>query len=483
MIVLGEVKHMLARIVTTALLVLVIATTPMLALSDLEQSLVGTWQGELSLGQMKLRLVLHFENTDGRLSATMDSPDQGAKGITVDSVLVEGDSLRLKLTSLGAAYNAVYYAKGDSLSGTFMQAGMDLPLTLLETDSPIEVKRPQEPQPPFPYTSEEVTFFNERDSITLAGTFTVPDSGEPFPAVVLISGSGPQNRNEEVFGHKPFMVIADYLTRHGIAVLRFDDRGVGESEGDFFTATSEDFASDVEAAVRYLKRRTEIDPSSIGLIGHSEGGIIAPMVAVENDEIAFIVLLAGTGVPGSEVVSSQEKRIMETSGLDSVLVRKQAALSREMLKIAVSDIALADKRVDLREFMEARRELIPEEQWDEEMLTDVMIDAQIEQYLSPWMQFFLTYDPSIALRKVDCPVLVLNGELDLQVIPEQNLPAIEVALQEGENTSYKIVELEGLNHLFQHAESGHPTEYSRIEETFAPEALEIMTAWITEIVK
>ncbi len=457
--------------------------TPLLGFSKTEQKLTGDWQGDLNIGAVSLRLVLHLDSTGNQLTATVDSPDQGAKGITVDSVIVQGDSLELKLLALAAGFRAQYFADGDSISGMWAQGGMDLPLQLTRAIGPVDLIRPQEPQPPYPYAVEDVTFRNDRDSITLAGTLTYPKTGAPFPAAVMITGSGPQNRDEEVFGHKPFKVIADYLSRKGIAVLRFDDRGIGKSTGNFATATSEDFAHDVEAAVAFLRGRDDINHAKIGLIGHSEGGVIAPMVAAQDKKIAFVVLLAGTGVPGSDVLALQEKRIMEATGIDSATVARDAAMSKQLLKIATSDKSPVDKRVALTDAMEMMRDTIPQDRWQQEGFTDVMISAKIEQLMSPWMQFFLKYDPAPALSKVKCPVLVLNGSNDLQVLPDQNLPAIEAALKKGGNTSYKIVKLKGLNHLFQHSDTGSPTEYARIEETFAPEALDTLGNWLAGVVK
>ncbi len=455
--------------------------SPLLALSTPEARLVGTWGGELDISVLKLRLVVHLDSTDNRLTATLDSPDQGANGIPVDSAFVAADSLHLLLFALAARFEGRISANVDSLEGTWTQGGKSFPLTLTRGAAAIERRRPQEPQPPFPYRSEDVQFHNQAADITLAGTLTLPETGTNFPAVVMISGSGPQNRNEEVMSHKPFLVISDFLTRHGIAVLRFDDRGVGDSDGEFATATTQDFATDAEAAVDFLKGRPEIDKHKIGLIGHSEGGIIAPMVAVNDNDVAFIVLLAGTGVKGSEVLALQELRIMEASGADSLELAKLAALRKEMLAITNTDQPLGERRERLTELLEQQREGVPEEQWDAEGLSDIVIAATVEQYLSPWMQFFFRHDPATTLEKVNCPVLALNGALDLQVIPEQNLPAIEAALKLGGNSSYKIVKLDGLNHLFQHTEIGLPAEYATIEETFAPEALELIAGWIKAV--
>jgi hypothetical protein len=326
-------------------------------------------------------------------------------------------------------------------------------------------RRPQDPVKPYPYREEEITFPNSVAAITLAGTVTLPQGKGPFPAVVLITGSGPQNRDEEIVGHRPFLVLSDYLTRRGLAVLRVDDRGTAKSGGDFSTATTADFATDVEAAVAYMKSRPDI--GRIGLIGHSEGGIIAPMVASRNPDIAFIVLLAGTAVPGSEIIPEQVKLLNMVAGKTPEQAAEAAAKERSVLRLVVTEKDPAELKKKLHEILSP---LMQQEQ----------IDPTIESLTSPWFKYFLTYDPAPALRKVKCPVLALNGSLDRQVSPAQNLLAIRAALQQGGNRHFEAVEMPGLNHLFQTAKTGSPEEYQVIEETFSPAALEKIAGWIQQ---
>jgi pimeloyl-ACP methyl ester carboxylesterase len=357
------------------------------------------------------------------------------------------------------------------------------------------------PKKPYPYHEEEVTFANTEAKIELAGTFTKPKDGGPHPAVVLISGSGPQDRDESLLGHQPFLVIADYLTRQGIAVLRYDDRGVGQSKGDHDAATSADFATDAYAAVKYLQSRADVDGKRIGLAGHSEGGVIAPMVAAGHpDDIAFIILMAGTGLPGDEILSDQLAAILKTKGLKERDIHLQLALQKKLISLTKAGgepKELAKKlAAAAKEYMDA----LPEE--DRKVLESIagqtddgttkkgpdekekMADAEkaMKRLANPWMVYFLNYDPRPTLQKVKCPVLALNGEFDLQVTPKLNLPAIEQALRAGGNTQHKVVELKGLNHLFQHSKSGDPGEYGTIEETFAPEALKLMADWLNQTV-
>ena len=330
-------------------------------------------------------------------------------------------------------------------------------------DGKAEVRRPQNPVKPYPYRAEDLQYANPGAGIKLAATLTIPPGKGPFPAVVLITGSGQQDRDESLLGHKPFLVLSDYLTRKGIAVLRSDDRGAGGSGGDFAIATTADFATDTEAAVAYLKTRPEVDPHRIGLIGHSEGGVIAPMVAARNGDIAFIVMMAGTGVPGDRIVAAQVVAGAEAAGMDHESAAKAGEQERRVLD-------LVEHETDpgaLRRKLGAELGLPP-----------AQIDAAYRQLTSPWYRYFLTYDPAPALRKVACPVLALDGEKDTQVPAKLNLPAIRQALEDGGNRHFEVDELPGLNHLFQHAKTGAFSEYSQIEETIAPEALEKMAAWI-----
>jgi fermentation-respiration switch protein FrsA (DUF1100 family) len=444
-----------------------------------EQLLTGSWQGTLTVPGASLRVVFNFKpKAEGGYTATLDSPDQGAFGIPADSVIVQDTLVRVPIRSIGGELNGVRLAGADSISGTWSQGGMQLPLVLKYSSKEVEKpKRPQEPKKPYPYKEQEVTFTNPEAGITLAGTLTLPKSGGPFPAAVLITGSGPEDRDETVFGHRPFLVLADYLTRQGIAVLRYDDRGVGKSTGNFGTATSTDFASDAKAAVAYLKTRKEVRADKIGLIGHSEGGVIAPMVAAESKDIAFIVMMAGTGVTGDQVILEQAALIAKAMGTGEEEVQEARAINRKAFGIIESGEDSASVVSDLRTLLlSAAAASAPKDT----QTTEARINAQIKQITSPWFRYFLAYDPRPALRKVRCPVLAIDGEKDLQVSPKQNLPQIEAALREGGNKVFTVRELPGLNHLFQTATKGTPDEYAKIEETISPTALKLIGDWILE---
>jgi fermentation-respiration switch protein FrsA (DUF1100 family) len=428
----------------------------------------GSWLGTLDAGAVKLRLVLRIFNASDGLAATLQSPDQGPQWIPATSIKRAGSSLNFTIDSLGVVYEGKIGADLNSIDGTFTQGGNPLPLALkrIKDQAELQVRHPQNPVKPYPYREEEVTYPNKTAGNTLAGTLTIPPGKGPFPAVLLISGSGPNDRDETCFGHKPFLVLSDYLTRRGIVVLRADKRGIGKSTGDLARATTADFATDAEAGVAYLKSRPEADPRRIGLIGHSEGGVVAPMVAAGDPGVAFVVMMAGDGVPGDQIIVEQTRLIAEAAGESREKAGEDAAKERELLALVETEKDETALTKELREKLAALG--VPEAQ----------IGASIQSFISPWYRYFLTYDPATALRKVACPVLAIDGSLDLQVPPAQNLPASRMALEEGGNKHFEIDELPGLNHLFQTAKTGAVSEYGEIEETISPLALDKMGSWI-----
>jgi len=438
----------------------------------------GPWEGTLDVGAAKLRLVLKVSKAaDGSLTAKADSPDQGANDLPVDVVTFKDNALHFEMKRLLASYDGKLNADSSEFTGEFKQGGASFPLNLKRVTKPSSPNRPQEPKKPYPYDEEEVSYENKRDSVKLAGTLTLPRTKAPFPAVILITGSGAQNRNEELLGHKPFLVLADYLTRLGIAVLRVDDRGVGSSTGSVANSTSENFAGDVLAGIEFLKTRKEINAKQIGLIGHSEGGIIAPMVAAQSSDVAFIVLMAGTGLTGEEILYLQGALILKANGATPEMLAKQRTTQELMFSTLkkTADNAAAEKQMH-EEFAKQTASLSDAEKKQAEQT----FNAQIKSVTSPWFRYFLTYDPRPALLKVKCPVLALNGENDLQVPINENLREIEAALKRGGNKDVTIVRLAKLNHLFQTSETGSPGEYSKIEETIAPVALKTMGDWILQ---
>lgn len=445
-----------------------------LLISSLEaQDITGDWNGVLDVMGTQLTLVFHIQKSDSGYTATFDSPDQRAMGIPFTIVEYNSEKLILRASNIGAFYEGIPAA--DSIAGTWNQGGQSFELNMHRNEVEKEAyRRPQEPEKPYPYHEEEVTFENKKHSLTLAGTLTLPKESGSFPAVILISGSGPQNRNEEVFGHKPFLVLADYLTRQGIAVFRYDDRGMAESTGNFATATSQDFANDVLSAIEYLKSRDEIDQNQIGLIGHSEGGLIAPIVVNRTDDVDFMILLAGTGVPGKEISRMQGRTLLDAD------VSDRDAYNRfidKTLAIASSSKPTDVKKEELtqhyRNSKVVMNELLPEG-----IDFDAFVEQQVEGALRPWSQFFYNHDPADELKNITIPVLSLIGSQDVQVPPEMNHPPIQKALEKAGNEDFTIKELKGLNHMFQESETGSMMEYSEIEQTFSPIALEEISNWI-----
>ncbi|MBI4889104.1 MAG: alpha/beta hydrolase [Acidobacteria bacterium] len=425
----------------------------------------GDWEGVLKLPSAQLRLRLHLKAAPSGLAGTMDSVDQNAFGLPISDVTFTAGTLKWQMPQLRASFEGQMNAAGNEIAGNFTQ-GMALPLTLKRMDPAAAAsagpKRPQMPQPPFPYTAADVAFPSKSSGVTLAGTLTMPAGKGPHPALILVTGSGPQDRDESLMGHKPFLVLADCLTRQGIAVLRYDDRGIGKSTGSFATATSLDFSMDAEGALDFLKTRPDINAKSIGIAGHSEGGIIAPMVAARRSDVAFIVLLAGTAVTGADVILEQGQAIARVSGATEEQLKAARAKQLEFTRIMNSTSDPGELEKKLREFLAGAPNA----------------DAQIRQLTSPWMRFFMTYDPAPTLAKVKCPVLALNGEKDLQVLPDQNLPPMKAALEKGGNKDVTILRLPSLNHLFQSAKTGAVSEYAQIEETMSPAALEAIAKWV-----
>ncbi len=445
----------------------------LISLTSFSQSIKGTWKGELSISGMSLPLVFHIDSTENGLVSTMDSPSQGAKGIPTNTTVFSNNELMIQIDKIQFIYKG-NLVSNDALNGEVTQFGktfaMNLQRLLLEEQPK---GKPQEPTQPYPYISEEVSFVNPIGGHSLAGTLTLPNAEGRFPCAILISGSGPQNRDEELIGHKPFLVLSDYLTRQGIAVLRFDDRGVGKSGGDFSSATTGDLATDVEAAITYLKTRSDI--ISIGLIGHSEGGIIAPMVASRNKEtVAFVVLLAGTGIRGKELLLLQAQLISKVNGVSTAQIKKNTSLNEKLYTLVMTSNDNAQIKKEATKLMA---------EYSATRVSEADVDGLLAQINSPWFRYFLNLDPSVFLEKTTCRVLALNGSLDLQVPAKENLAAIEKSLKVAENKQYKIVTLKGLNHLFQKAKTGNPSEYATIEETFNPKALNEIGEWILEVYK
>ena len=443
----------------------------------------GSWSGDLNVMGVKLTLNFNFTSAgDGDdITCTLDSPNQNAFGIPCSKVVIShnadkasGDTIEVSIDALRASYRGVVC--GDSvIDGKFKQ-GMEFPLTLHRIAAPaVAAQRKQTPKAPFPYKTRDVKIQNTADGVTLAGTLTLPAEGKNFPAVVLVSGSGAQNRDEEMMGgHRPFAVIADYLTRHGIAVLRYDDRGTAESTGDFKSCITQDFARDAEAAFKFLASQPEINKKKIGYLGHSEGGMIAFMNAAKDKNVAFIVTLAAPATKGRDLMIRQ-------TGLIAAIIRSSEIVKHDRKTEMIFDaIDQATDSATLRKQLfgiltdGGCPDSIPAEQRKN-------IEQQISVMTSPWYMNFIKYDPANAIRAVKCSVFALGGSLDSQVDAEINLAAIR-SLCGSKRVETQLYP--GLNHLFQSCKPGMESlMYNQIEETISPQVLDDMAKWITSVAK
>lgn len=453
---------------------------------------MGYWAGSFQILRDTVQVVVEITEAAGGgeafaggevFAGEVALPRQGIFQVPTTPAWDE-DELRFAVDALGGRFEGRLNRDRSAIRGDWYQAGGVFRLTLSPIDEPPRPARPQEPEPPFPYHIDTVSIPHSDGGVVLAGTLTTPAEGGPHPAVVLVSGSGPQDRDETLFRHKPFLVLADHLTRSGIAVLRYDDRGIAESVGDFANATSEDFATDALAAVAFLLGHGDVDPDRVGIIGHSEGGIVAPMAAIRSDQVGFIVSLAGTGISGRELLELQTRLIMEASGVSPPVMALNQAIQDEVLDNLMA-AANAETAVEA-----AKQQL--EEAWGGLPMraitalglasqVDRAMEEMVSQVASPWMFFFLEFDPTTAFERVEVPVLALNGSLDLQVPPDPNLFRIQEALERGGNTNVTAIEMEGLNHLFQPARTGLPSEYGNIQETMDPEVLRIIADWINAL--
>lgn len=448
------------RLILATLLAVVATTAPLAAQAQDLTPILGDWYGALDVGA-KIPVVLHVK-ADG--TASIDSPSQGAAGLPA-SISLAGSTVTVVLAAPPARFEGAVSADGASLVGQWRQGGGASPLTFTRT-APAAAKRPQTPKPPFPYRAEEVSYVNPTSGLKLAGTLTLPNGPGPFPVALMITGSGTQDRDETIQGHKPFLLLADALTRRGVTVLRVDDRGAGGSEAGktIMSVTSADFATDVEAGVAFLRARHDIDPDRVGLIGHSEGGLIAPMVAAKDPRIAFVAMIGAPGVSGERVMLSQTRALMLAHGapvakVDAVSVEDRAAY--DLIKAGPDPAASRPKLVAL---------------FQADGAPEAAAQRKAAMLSLPWMQYFLASDPIPALQALKCPVLDVNGGQDLNIVPAINLPPIRAAL--ANNPDATVRELPGLNHLLQTASAGQPEGYGAIEETMAPAALALIVDWV-----
>lgn len=458
-----------------------------LVLSSFAQDIVGDWYGVLKVPGAQLNIVYHFTKNGDIYSGTMDSPDQKAFGIKIEKVEFSNNKLELNVSILNMKYVGTYLADSNKISGKFSQGPFNTTLDMKREKgnqvSAASAVRPQDPVS-FPYKREEVTFTNPKAGNTLAGTLTMPENGKVSKIVILVTGSGPQNRNEDLgpMNHRPFLVWSDWLTRQGIAVLRYDDRGIAKSTGNFQTATTADFADDAEAAVAFIRSRADLKSLSIGILGHSEGGMVAPIVAARNKEVKFIVSLAGPGIPISELMVQQNDDILRLSGVSDSVIENATVTNRKIYELvnANKDLSPSSLKLKIGDVLEQQLKAHPQEGLDDEKKKEYL-DMISTTVMAPWFRYFIGVKPVDYWSKVKCPVLALNGTLDVQVKAEPNLAAIKSILQKNGNKKVETVALPGLNHLFQKAVKGSVAEYEQIEETVNPAALTKVSNWINQL--
>ena len=459
------------------------------------QNITGTWQGTLDVQGNQIPLVFHIKkDSTNKWIAAFDSPSQHAFNLPCSEVILKDDSIILMMAIINGKYAGQLNKDKTQITGSWFQGAGTLPLTVKKTSETATVKeqkRPQTPRPPFPYHSNDVVYTNADQSIQYGGTLTYPKTDSlknsakinSYPAVILITGSSQQDRDETLFDHKPFAVIADYLTRRGFVVLRVDDRGIGKTTGIFSEATTMDFAKDLEAGLDFLEKQPMVNKNKIGLIGHSEGGMIAPIVADERKEIKFIILLAGPGIPIIDLMQQQMEAVSISNGASIVDARANGQLMRIVWDEAAKN---EDSATTIRYIR------IKIDSWSKTLDTAMLakfksqdtaaINNQITQALtalnSRWYRYFISFNPQPYLEKLDCKVLALNGSKDVQVIAASNLKGIKQSLQKSKSPKYDVIEIPGLNHLFQSCIRCNPSEYNDLEESFSPVALEMMGNWL-----
>lgn len=456
---------------------LLAAAPPAHAAVPSAEDFLGLWHGEIDMPVVKVEFLLNLKQEGGAWTGTMDIPAQGTRDLPLNRVEVNPPEVRFAIPNVPGEPLFIGVLADERVTGVMQQSGHDIPFRMAR--DPLErANRPQEPKAPFPYRTEEVTV---RDGdVVLAGTLTTPlGVSGPYPAVLLLTGSGAQNRDEEIFGHKPFLVLADHLTKAGMAVLRMDDRGVGGSNGKVHLSTTADFARDALAGVRFLRSRREIDRRRIGLAGHSEGGTVAALAAARSKDVAFVILLAGAGVPGADLVLRQAEEMSRARGLPKEAVAAEQELLREAIRLVTAGADSAAMHESLAATTLRLRGGVADSLKASIELAQTSAAAMSQAMRTPWFRHFLRYDPRDALRQVRVPALALAGELDMQVSPAQNLPEIEAALRErSKDVTVRL--LPGLNHLFQPARRGLPEEYEEIETTVDPGVLRTIEGWIVE---
>ncbi len=454
------------------------------------QDIINKWSGILNAGAQKIELRLNLiQHTDKTFASNWDIPAQKAKGLSSSKTELLNNKLSIEIKMIGATYVGSINLSGDKIEGTWSQSGMNFPFNLVpfkEGQTELIIVKPQTPKAPFAYQVKDFVYEGVDTKLSYGTTITYPSDNTKHPLIILITGSGKQDRDETIFDHKPFAVIADYLTKKGYAVMRVDDRGTGKSTGDFSKSTTADFALDVQEHIRYAKNLPMIDSSKIGLLGHSEGGIIAPMVAIKNKSVAFIILMAGPGIEITELMALQNEMVLKSAGISQDAINAYIPLYKKLMKtiIAVDSIkdAISTSTEMIKDWYNTTDKNLALLTTNIKSASDINKFATImsETLLTKWWKYFASYNPQIALQKIKCPVLAMNGSADIQVAADANLKGIEVSLKKAKNNKLTVKKFEGLNHLFQNCTKCTVAEYGELETTIEPEVLEYIYQWLVK---
>lgn len=452
-----------------------------------QKKFIGMWEGTLKAGVADVRMVFHISAGDkDTLKAVLEMVEQQSS-VPAGEVELLGDTVKIKIKEAHAMYEGVL-VNDTTLQGAWKQIGVSIPMHLKKVDKITYPVRPQTPVPPFSYKSEDIEYFNGDNSIKYAGTITIPPGKGPFPAAILITGSGQQNRDETMAGHQPFAVIADHLTKQGFVILRVDDRGIGGTTGDVKNATTADFAKDVMVGLDYLKKRPEVNAKKLGMIGHSEGGMIAAMVGAERKDIDFIIFLAAPGIKITELMVEQNQAVLAKSGMPSKYVTAYASLYRKLIETIVTSNT-AQVRENLTAVVDKWRDttdktaVISTTRIFNSKTRDEFVNQFATLAENAWFSYFFRFDPVPYLEKLSGKILALNGSQDVQVVSASNLAGIKEALKKSKAKTVDVIELPGMNHLFQTCKDCSLVEYGRLDETFSPIALQKMSEWLKKNVQ
>jgi pimeloyl-ACP methyl ester carboxylesterase len=448
-----------------------------------QSSFIGMWEGKLKAGA-DIRMIFHVAKDDAGYTAALDCPDQGLKGVKASTLRIVNDSIYLEIAQFQAKYSGKLQGSSE-ISGVFYQ-GMSLPLNLKKIEKIEAIVRAQTPVEPFPYRSENLLYTNKDKSITYGATITIPNGKGTFPAALMLTGSGQQNRDEEILGHKPFAVIADHLTRNGFIVLRVDDRGMGQTTGDVKSSTTLDFANDAIVSLNYLMNRQEVDKGKVGLIGHSEGGMIAQIIASERSDLDFVIMLAAPGDKIIKLMCDQNEAVLTKAGLPEEYVKAYSSLYNSIMLSVINSTneSLSENiKQDVDNWIQKtpNQIVLATTGIKDELSKSNFVQAFAKQTSSAWFKYFLSYDPSTSIKKIKAKVLAVNGSQDVQVISKSNLKAIESALKESKSKIFDVKELNGLNHLFQECKSCTVNEYGQLEQTISPTLLKTITEWLNAL--